>query len=527
VSPSAQALLGYSVEELLALPMTRLMTSESAVRAADDVRRYLALCRDGPVDVPLLEYEYVRKDGTTFWGELKVGFLRDEHGEVTGLQGVLRDVSWRKQAEQERERLSSELRQAEKMQAIGQLASGVAHDFNNQLTVIQGYADMLGADRSSDPLTRRAAEQIAAAARRSADLTEQLLAFGRRGAARTVALDLHQTISEAVRLLERSVDPRIRIRAELAASPSVVVGDPSQLCTALLNLGLNARDAMPEGGEIVFSTALAEPVGAPAADAAPAVDEASAEEASATNERWIEVRVTDTGFGMDEQTLRRAFEPFFTTKPPGRGTGMGLAAVYGTVSAHGGTVQAESSPRRGTSMTIRLPLTKDGTAAPTSSRSDEAVPAAALRVLLIDDEPQVCDLAQQILAHGGFRVHAFTDAAEAIGFFEAHADDVELAVLDLTMPAMTGTQCLAALQRIAPGLPALFISGDAPSELARHLIEQRRCGFLPKPFRAADLLASARRAAQLSGSRGGAETARSATSGATAPGASDAGARRE
>jgi DNA-binding NtrC family response regulator len=162
-----------------------------------------------------------------------------------------------------------------------------------------------------------------------------------------------------------------------------------------------------------------------------------------------------------------------------------------------------------------------------SARSDEAVPAAALRVLLVDDEPHVCDLARQILEQGGFRVQAFTDAAEAVRYLEAHRDEVELAVLDLTMPGMTGTQCLAALERIAPGLPALFISGNAPSEPARHLIGQRRCGLLPKPFRAADLLAAARHAAQLRSAHGGEESAPGPIGGVNACGAADARARRD
>jgi PAS domain S-box-containing protein len=253
-------------------------------------------------------------------------------GSVVRIVTVVRDITAVEEA-QER------LRQAEKMQALGQLAGGVAHDFNNHLTAILGCADML-CRRLQDPALRELADVIANAAGRSSELTHQLLAFARKSPLRRTEVDVHELILEVTSILKRLVDGRIVIRHRLDAPVCRVAGDATQLHNALLNLAINARDAMPDGGSLTFAT---EPCPAPASD-------------DGTGGRWLRIRVEDTGVGMSEETRKRLFEPFFTTKPSGEGTGMGLAAVYGTVVRHGGTVQVSSSPGAGSAFVVALPL---------------------------------------------------------------------------------------------------------------------------------------------------------------------------
>ncbi len=382
-----------------------------------------------------------------------------EGGRVVSVVTVIRDVT---EAVLAREQLL----QAAKLDAIGRLASGIAHDFNNQLAVVLGYAELLSI-RATDPQLQEYAALITQVARRSADLTEKLLAFGRKGRAQSVPVDVHELIHEVVAILGRTIDPRITIRLRLCAARAVVIGDPSPLQSALLNLALNARDAMPAGGDLTFATDLVELE--PSAGGA-----------------GLRIRVVDTGVGMSEEVRRRLFEPFFTTKEPGRGTGMGLAAVYGTISDHHGTIQVESEPGRGATFTLVLPLADGAIGAGAPAPGAPAVQGGG-HVLVADDTPEVLRAECDILEALGFRVTACSDGAAALARYREAWSSVDLVLLDGTMPGLDGREALAEMRRINPAVRAVLASGHPPGPAEQRLIDELGAGFLQKPFSMAEL----------------------------------------
>ena len=475
LSQSAEQLFGRSVDELRRLGMESGMTAESLRRAREIYQQYLPLALRGePVVAPLLEFEYVRADGSTFWGELRVQFLRDASGALVGSQGVLRDISERRRSEQERLALEERLREADKLQAIGQLAGGVAHDFNNQLSAIMGFAEIIQHEGGSSAGVRGYAGNILLAAQRSADLTSKLLAFARRTQHRTIAVDVHVIVGEVVAMLERTVDKHIRIETRLQAPESVILGDPSQMVSALLNLGLNARDAMPQGGSLTIATAVAR---------------------DSTSGRWLEIRVSDTGIGMDPETSSHAFEPFFTCKAPGKGTGLGLAAVYGTVQSHGGSIDIESSPGKGTTVRMRLPLhdtpPQDSRAPGETAREQ---PGHSATIMIVDDEELVGRAAGLALEKAGHRVRRFQSPTAALSHYRECWHEIDLAVIDMIMPEMSGQQLFTELHAVNRNAAVVITSGHVPAPAVQQLLELGAREFLAKPFTPSELVASVARA---------------------------------
>ena len=475
LSQSAEALFGRSVDELLRGGMASVLTPESLRRAQEVYQQYLPRALRGEtIDPPLLEFEYARPDGSTFWGELRVQFLRDENGTLLGSQGVLRDISERRRGERERLALEERLREAEKLQAIGQLAGGVAHDFNNQLSAIMGFAELLQGDTTSNARTRDHAGSILLAARRSADLTSKLLAFARRTQQCSVAVDIHAIIGEVVAMLERTVDRNIRIETKLEAPSAVVFGDSSQLASAFLNLGLNARDAMPEGGRLVFAT------GSPS---------------DAPEDRSLEVRVTDTGTGMDAETIRHAFEPFFTRKDLGKGTGLGLAAVYGTVQSHGGSITIDSTPGTGTTFRVRLPLHDAPMMEAGAQLESTHAPAQhTATIMVVDDEDLVGRATGIALERAGHQVRLFTSPTVALDHYRQHWREIDLVIVDMIMPGMTGQELFTELQALNPDVAVMLISGHVPASAVQQMVARGARGFVPKPFTPGELAAAVGRA---------------------------------
>jgi PAS domain S-box-containing protein len=467
-SPSAIRLFGYSAEEMKRNGLAPLLTPESLRDAQEAFRDYSARALEGPVEIPPMEFEFVRSDGSRFWGEMRGTFVRDENGVPTGLQGTVMDISDLKQAATEREELEAKLRQAEKLQAIGQLAGGVAHDFNNQLAGVIGYADLLRYNASLDSEAREYIDHIMTSAQRAGELTEKLLAFARRGQYRRVPVDLHEMIKEAISILERSIDKTIRIVRRFEADNATIAGDPSQIVNAILNLALNARDAMPEGGELVFETCLAPPAGKDGG-------------------RRVLAIVSDTGTGIQDSELERIFEPFYTTKDHGRGTGMGLAAVYGTVMGHGGTIEVDSTPGRGSRFILSFPLTSAPAIETSVADAPRDMPGEG-RILLVEDERMVRTAITAMLERQGFAVEACPDGPSAVQVYTRGGLAFDAVVLDMVLPGMSGTDVARAIRSANPNSKLLIVSGYSADGAVNKLLASGGAAFLKKPFRSNELV---------------------------------------
>jgi len=429
------------------------------------------------------EAEWHCPDGRVIWVDERARYCRDAQGEVH-YDGSVVDITERKLAELAGESLRDRLRQAEKLEAVGQLAGGVAHDFNNQLCAIMAFAESLEELAEGDT-QRRFAQNILRSCQRSADLIRKLLAFARKGSVLSEPVDLHQVIQEVVSLLEHTLDKRIILRTRLAADQWVVEGDPNQLENALMNLALNARDAMPDGGVLAFETRVRTLDGA--------ICRAMPYEIVPGT--YLEITLTDTGTGMDAETLRHIFEPFFTTKGLGHGTGLGLASVYGTVNQHQGYIQVYSTPRQGASFKLYLPLSRTPLAPPAPAPRAE-LQAGSGHILFVDDEPFVVEGASSFLTSLNYQVTVFDDGADCLAFYEKAWEGVDLVILDMVMPGLGGKDSFQALRRINPQVKVLLISGFSVEDEARQLLKAGAVGYLQKPFRRYELANAVAKAMQ-------------------------------
>ncbi|MBU2652697.1 MAG: response regulator, partial [Bacteroidetes bacterium] len=384
----------------------------------------------------------------------------------------LLDITDRKRAEEERELLAEQLRQSEKMAAIGQLAGGIAHNFNNQLSGVLGYADLLLTKLEDDTL-RRYAAGIITSSRQASELASQLLAFSRKGKYISTLVDMHRLISETASLLWHSIDRRIEIRQHLDAEYATVLGDRSQIQSILLNLGLNARDAMPNGGELVFSTAV--------------IDLAKIKATTLGVEpgRYLRIAVADTGAGMSPETIKHIYEPFFTTKEIGKGTGLGLAAVYGTVINHHGAIEVQSELDKGSIFVIYLPLSEE--AMPNPAAEPKSAANGHGHVLLVDDENVIRIIGADMLQDIGYEVTVCGDGVEAFARYRECWEAIDVVILDIVMPKMSGRDTFAALREINPGVKVIISSGYSIDGEAKQILEDGAIAFLQKPFNLAEL----------------------------------------
>lgn len=398
--------------------------------------------------------------------------VRNPAGEICALCGIARDIT-------ERRVMEEHLRQAEKMEAIGLLAGGMAHDFNNQLAIIMGFADLIR-ELDDDAELSGYAERIVNVAKRTTALNRQLLAFARKGKLQSAPFDLAGIVREVVELLKRTTDRNIEIVSELQDGELRVTGDSGQVQNALLNIGINARDAMPGGGRLKFfagKEALADGYGDNMVVELPPGE-------------YAMVAVTDTGKGMDRETLARIFEPFFTTKEKGKGTGMGLAAVYGAVQSHGGGIRVESVPGKGTDFRVYLPLSAEGAVEAGSAVTATAeipVRRGRLHVLLAEDEEDVRLMTANMLRQLGHKVHAVADGKAAVDAYSEGGFD--LVVLDVIMPVMNGRDAFALIRKRDPQANVAIISGFSGEMEEQDFLTAGAIGFLSKPFTLAELTA--------------------------------------
>jgi PAS domain S-box-containing protein len=429
------------------------------------------------------EYQFLRSDGT-YAAVLDRGLIvRGLDGKSVRMIGCMADLT-------ERRRLEDQLRQSQKMEAVGRLAGGVAHDFNNVLTVVKSFSEFLLEDLDKLDPRRADVEEIARAADRAAALTRKLLAFSRKQVMRPEPLDLNTLVVGMEKMLQRLIGEDMHIVTALDRELMTVEADPSSIEQVILNLAVNARDAMPDGGIVTIGTKneILERT-----DAAWGIEPG----------RYAALSVTDTGHGMDAETVARVFEPFFTTKEQGKGTGLGLAMVYGIVKQSGGHVSVESRPGHGTTFTVYLPQPVDfPTGEPQSAAQNVAQNTEPKRgalvthggetILVVDDEEAVRSSTRRALERAGYAVVAATDGAEALRLFTEYDGAVQMLITDVVMPGLGGRELVGRLKIMSPRLPVLFVSGYTEEGVRKQGVLEPGAAYLEKPFTPEKLLRKVR-----------------------------------
>ncbi|MBW1982123.1 MAG: PAS domain S-box protein [Deltaproteobacteria bacterium] len=398
-----------------------------------------------------------------------------------GVVGIYKDITERKQAERERRALEAQLLHSQKMEAIGTLAGGIAHDFNNLLQAIQGYSELLLMNTREGEANYAELQEILRAARRGGSLTRKLLTFGRKVESSLRPVDLNREVRGVKELLQRTIPKMIHIDLHLAPDLKPINGDPTQIEQILLNLAVNAKDAMEDGGRLTIAT---ENTTLPEQEKSSPAGEAK---------QWVLLRFSDTGHGMTQETLAHIFEPFYTTKGLGKGTGLGLAMVYGVVQSHQGLINCFSEPGKGTTFKIYFPAIEAAAAQDEPSGSESVLCGGTGTILLVDDEQFIRDLGVRMLTELGYQVVTAADGETALELYAQEKGRISLVILDLIMPGIGGIKCLQELRKLDPGVKVLVASGYAPEGVLDAPLSRRANGFVSKPYDMKDLTAEVRR----------------------------------
>jgi len=474
VSPSVRRLLGYHPDELPGVDLSRLLAAGSFPMARDTLLEELRFEKEveaGLSRTRTLDLELLHKNGDPLWCEVKMTLLRDEQRLPKGVLGVARDISSWKDAQEALVESEERLRRAQRLEAVGQLAGGIAHDFNNLLTVIIGNVELMARELSPRDELRGQFDEVSKAARRAASLTRQLLAFSRKQMMVPEVLTFNTIVCDMSNMLRRLVGENIELETELEPELDWVKADPSQLELVLVNLAVNARDAMPDGGRLTIETA----------------NETLDPSYSDGNYDVIEgpysmLAVTDTGRGIPTHDQSRIFEPFFTTKDVGKGTGLGLSTVYGIVKQSGGYIWVDSEPNKGTRFRIYLPrIDKAGLQdRPVAEQMGQT--SGTETILLVEDEDGVRALASKILENIGYRVISAANGDQALGILDGMQDPLHLLLTDVIMPGMSGAKLAEEALGARPDLKVLFVSGHSDDVLTHHGELDPETNFLEKPF---------------------------------------------
>lgn len=389
---------------------------------------------------------------------------------------INRDITQRKLAEEALRQSEGHLRQSQKMEAVGQLAGGIAHDFNNLIAVILLHSELMLRDLEQDCALRRRAEEIRKAADRAASLTRQLLAFSRKQVLQPKVLDLNAVVADMNNMLRRLIGEHIELLTATETELGKVKADPGQIEQVIMNLVVNARDAMPRGGRLAIETANVE------------LDrDYTSRHIVVQPGRYVMLAVSDTGDGMDAQTQARIFEPFFTTKEQGKGTGLGLSTVYGIVKQSGGNIWVYSEVGLGTTFKIYLPRVDQDVEQPEQSAAQDVLPQGTETVLLVEDEEMIRKAAREILEVNGYRVLEASSGKEALFFCQTHKERIDLMITDVVMPQIGGRELAEQLKPLRPGMKVLYMSGYTDDAIAHHGVLDEGTAFLEKPFTASAL----------------------------------------
>ncbi len=482
INPTCGVLFGYTPEEMIGKPVDAYCDEENSRKMVEAIGD--AISRLPDTSSTTLETQFLRKDGTMVDVEVRGRVLLDEGGRPRKLQGVTRDITERKVAQAEQERLQTQLAQSQKMESVGQLAGGVAHDFNNMLQVILGNSELALMKVASDDALHSDLDQIHSAAERSADLTRQLLAFARKQTVAPRVMDLNGTVGGMLKMLQRLIGEDIDLTWSPASKLWPVKLDPSQVDQILANLCVNARDAIGGVGKVIISTANVE--------VEPGADSWFVD--GPPRGSYVTLSVTDTGKGMDRETMDRIFDPFFTTKPVGHGTGLGLSTVYGIVRQNDGNVQVSSEKGQGTTFTVFLPRYEGSLDEITEERSQTMASAAGETVLVVEDESAILDLCSSVLSQLGYHVLTDRTPAEALVTEAMHQGQIDLLITDVIMPDMNGRELAKRIITHRPNISVLYMSGYTADVISRRGVLEDGVSFLQKPFSVGSIAAKVREA---------------------------------
>lgn len=483
VTPSIQQILDYTIEDFLALSFTDILTEESyqALResfpgGSETIKRAVGEAEE----VSDIEVELKKKNDSRVWVNVSLTMLKNDAGEAIGILGVAHDITRRKRVEADREKIQAQLLQAQKMEAVGILAGGVAHDFNNLLTIIQGNAEL--AMMKTGPLDPLFSDinEIKAAARRASDLTNQLLLFSRKQPMQFIQANLNKTIEDLLKMLHRLIGEDVGISTDLEKNIWTVQADRGTLEQVIMNLSINARDAMPDGGRLLIRTENVE-----------LNNSAITGRAEIKSGKFVRLSIRDTGIGMDAETVAHIFEPFFSTKDPGEGTGLGLSVVYGIVDQHGGWIDVDSTPGEGTMFLIYLPATAEESA----ETEDKMIQMKELRgqgegILIVEDAQGVLDYASAVLKENGYTVYPAKDAAEAMAIFKKEEQNILLVLADVVLPDRNGIELVEDLIKLKSGLKIILCSGYTGMRSQWELIQEKGYKYIQKPYGLQELLSN-------------------------------------
>jgi two-component system cell cycle sensor histidine kinase/response regulator CckA len=456
-------ILGYPRNQLLGMNTREYTTPDTA----EKISRITEQVKQTGRSEDVTDYDVIRKNGSKAVLELSISLLIDKDGNPAGFRGMLRDVTKRKETEEEKRLMETQLQQAQKMESIGTLAGGIAHDFNNILMGIQGNSTLMLLKIESEHPNFEKIKNIEKFVQNGTELTNQLLGFARRGKYLVKTTDLNEVIEKSSSLFART-KKEIQVNTDLHDEIWAVEVDSGQIEQALLNLYVNAWQAMPEGGDLYLKTQNV------------MLDSSYVKPFKVEPGKYVEFAVSDTGVGIDRETRERIFEPFFTTKEMGRGTGLGLASVYGIIKSHGGYIDVDSEKERGTTFTIYLP------ASDRKAVREKVVPAAMLKgtgtILLIDDEKMILDVGCELLEELGYTVLSALSGREALDIFQKNSDKIDLVIMDMIMPGMGGGETFDRLRNINSNIKVLLSSGYSVNGQAAKILRRGCEGFIQKPF---------------------------------------------
>ena len=471
IGPRWKKILGHDEDEVLGKYFINFIPAEEHAFMVQVFKEV----RNNKKSVENIQVPFQQKNGRLRHFSASAAPLLDELGRVVGTMGIARDIT-------ERKKLEEQLIQAQKMESVGNLAGGIAHDFNNLLSGILGYASFVRKKMSvKDPLYH-SINSIERSAIQAAELTRQLLGFARRGKYQVRPINCNALIQELIQFLKRTIDKRINLEVSLDPRLHLVEGDETQLQQSLINICLNARDAMPSGGTLKIMTSnqiLSEGV--------------DKKQRGGEKGNYVRISLSDSGIGMTPEVRSQIFEPFFTTKEPGRGTGLGLSMVYGIIQNHGGLIELKSEPGRGTSFEILLPAAKDSMPEQqTSLYPVRELPRGSETILIVDDEELIRKLGADILEDEGYKVLSASNGEEALRIYRRKKEKIALVILDMIMPGLGGKETFLKLKVIDSAIKVLLSSGYSTNEGVGEILKEGVSGFIQKPYRDEELIGKVR-----------------------------------